>query len=65
MDWFKSSKKVLSIIVVIAFALSLVIPAFISSTSIAYAKTIPTLTYFVRLDPKVATSYNSYSSIAA
>lgn len=65
MNWFKSSKKVLSLILAIAFTLSIVIPVFVSSSSTAYAKSTPTLTYFVRLDPKVATSYNSYSSIAA
>jgi len=30
-----------------------------------YAKSIPTLTYFVTLDAKVAASYTSYSQIAA
>lgn len=65
MDWFKSSKKVLSLIVVIAFTLSLVIPAFVSSSSTAYAKSTPTLTYFVSLDPKVAASYTNYAQIAA
>lgn len=57
-------KRIVCLAIVLVFSLSTIIPL-LSSSSTAYAKSTPTLTYFVRLDPKVASSYSSYSQIAA
>ncbi|AZT91287.1 extracellular solute-binding protein [Caldicellulosiruptor changbaiensis] len=61
----KLGNRISLLAIAIVFVFSSIFPSFVSSPSVAYAKSTTTLTYFVRLDPKVATSYNSYSQIAA
>jgi len=58
-----SKSKILSIIIFIVLSINVI--ALNTANLTVYAKSIPTLTYFVTLDAKVAASYTSYSQIAA